>query len=81
MRIASVSKAFSGAVALSLVDSGELDLDESITARVPTLPDKWSTVTLRQLLNHTSGVPSYTKDPKFLRYFGGTCAATSTSRG
>jgi D-alanyl-D-alanine carboxypeptidase len=65
MRIASVAKAFSGAVALSLVSEGRLTLDTTITERLPDLPAAWSTVTLRNLLNHTSGVPDYTADPDF----------------
>ena len=70
MRIASVSKAFSGAVALALVDDGVIGLDDSITAWVPALPAHWSPVTVRQVLSHTGGLPSYTTDPKFLQYFG-----------
>ena len=70
MRIASVSKAFSGAVALSLVDQGLLSLDDTIGSRVPSLPAAWGSVTLRQLLSHTGGVPSYTTDPDFQKYFG-----------
>lgn len=81
MRIASVSKAFSGAVSLSLVDAGELDLDESITARVPSLPPQWSTVTLRQLLNHTSGLPNYTTNPKFQKYFGNHLRGSINKQG
>jgi D-alanyl-D-alanine carboxypeptidase len=65
MRIASVSKAFSGAVALSLVDRGRLSLDDTIEDRVPGLPASWGSVTLRELLNHTSGLPDYTADPAF----------------
>jgi D-alanyl-D-alanine carboxypeptidase len=68
MRIASTSKAFSGAVALSLVDQGVLALNDTIAEHLPSLT-KWGTVTLRQLLGHTGGVPSYTKDPGFLTYF------------
>ena len=59
MRIASVSKAFSGAVALALVDRGVLSLDDTIAARLPNLPPAWGAVTLRQLLQHTSGLPSF----------------------
>jgi D-alanyl-D-alanine carboxypeptidase len=70
MRIASVSKAFSGAVALSLVDQGRLSLDDTIAARLPTLPTAWGPVTLRQVLNHTGGVPNFTTDPEFLQFFG-----------
>ena len=60
MRIASVAKAFSGATALSLVDEGVLSLDDTIAERLPELPEAWGEVTLRQLLNHTSGLPDYT---------------------
>ena len=70
MRIASTSKAFSGAVALSLVRKGRLHLDDTIGAVLPSLPAGWSAVTLAQLMHHTSGVPSYTADPPFLAYFG-----------
>ncbi|WP_371503197.1 serine hydrolase domain-containing protein [Kitasatospora sp. NBC_00374] len=66
MRIASVAKAFSGAVALRLVDQGLLGLDDTIAERLPALPAAWGSVTLRQLLNHTSGLPDYTSDPEFV---------------
>ncbi|MFC9292171.1 serine hydrolase domain-containing protein [Streptomyces sp. NPDC057052] len=65
MRIASTAKAFSGAVALSLVDRGALGLDDTLRERLPRLPDAWGRVTLRQLLNHTSGLPDYSQDPEF----------------
>jgi D-alanyl-D-alanine carboxypeptidase len=65
MRIASVSKAFSGAVALSLVDLKKLSLDDTIGERLPQLPAAWGDVTLRHLLNHTSGLPDYTESPRF----------------
>jgi len=66
MRIASVSKAFSGAVALSLVEEGRITLDTTIGERLPDLPVAWHAVTLRQLLHHTSGVPDFTQDADFL---------------
>ncbi|MER5943352.1 serine hydrolase domain-containing protein [Streptomyces sp. NPDC001928] len=66
MRIASTAKAFSGAVALSLVDRRYLRLDDTLRERLPGLPRAWGSVTLRQLLNHTSGLPDYTEDPTFL---------------
>ncbi len=61
MRLASTSKAFNGAVALSLVDKGVLSLDDTIAQRLPALPAAWGPVTLRQLLNHTSGLPDFTQ--------------------
>ncbi|WP_399225633.1 serine hydrolase domain-containing protein [Streptomyces sp. TRM49041] len=66
MRLASVSKAFSGAVALQLVDHGELRLDDTIGELLPRLPAAWHKVTLRQLLQHTSGLPDFSESPEFL---------------
>ncbi|MFE2147683.1 serine hydrolase domain-containing protein [Streptomyces sp. NPDC059456] len=66
MRIASIAKAFSGAVALQLVDKGLLSLDDTIGERLPGQPADWHPVTLRQLLQHTSGLPDYSADPEFL---------------
>ena len=70
MRLASTSKAFSGAVALSLVSKGALSLNDTIGERLPGLPDAWHEITLRQLLNHTSGLPNFTEDPDFLTALG-----------
>jgi D-alanyl-D-alanine carboxypeptidase len=66
MRIASVAKAFSGAAALALVDKGLLSLDDTVARRLPALPAGWGEVTLRQLLNHTSGIPDLTRSPEFV---------------
>ncbi|WP_330328811.1 beta-lactamase family protein [Streptomyces sp. NBC_00536] len=66
MRIASVAKAFSGAVALGLVDRGRLHLDDTIGAVLPGQPSAWHQVTLRQLLNHTSGLPDYSSSQGFV---------------
>ncbi len=65
MRIASVSKTFSGAAALALVSDGALALDDTIGDVLPDLPAQWHSVTLRDLLNHTSGVPDFTSSPDF----------------
>ena len=65
MRIASAAKAFSGAVALSLVSKGKLALDDTIGEHLPELPEAWHEVTLRQLLNHTSGIPDFSQEPGF----------------
>ncbi|HWV83827.1 MAG TPA: serine hydrolase domain-containing protein [Capillimicrobium sp.] len=65
MRIASAAKAFSAAVALSLVQEGRLSLDDTIAQRLPWLPAAWGRVTLRQALNHTSGLPDFSHSPAF----------------
>jgi D-alanyl-D-alanine carboxypeptidase len=66
MRQASTSKAFNGAVALSLVDDGELSLNDTVGEYLPGLPKAWHEITLRQLLGHTSGLPNFTADPGYL---------------
>ena len=67
MRMASVAKAFTGATALTLVDDGLLSLDDTIGQRLPDLPEAWAGVTLRQLLDHSSGLPDYTGTKAFQR--------------
>jgi D-alanyl-D-alanine carboxypeptidase len=69
MRLASVSKAFSAAIALQLVQEGSLALDDTIALRLPELPRAWGAVTVRQLLDHTSGVPDYTRSAGFRKQF------------
>ena len=73
MRIASVAKAFSGAVALSLVSKGALSLNATIGELLSDLPERppeaWAEITLRQLLNHTSGLPEFLEDQDFLDAF------------
>ena len=69
MRLASVSKAFGGVAALVLVDHGLLGLDDTIGQRLPSLPAAWDCVTLRELLNHTSGLPDYASSPRFQNEF------------
>ncbi|OZD06960.1 alkaline D-peptidase [Rhodococcus sp. 06-235-1A] len=57
VRIASVTKAMVAAVVLQLVDEGKLELDQPVDELLPGLLPK--PVTVRQLLDHTSGVPDY----------------------
>lgn len=60
-RLASFAKAYSGAVALSLVSSGKLRLSSTIGQILPALPRAWYRVTLQDVLQHRSGLPDYTK--------------------
>ena len=76
MRIASIAKAFSGAVALHLVAQGRFGLDDTIGQELPgMMPRAWSAVTVRQMLNHTSGLPDYTTSDGFFEQ------ATKNPRG
>lgn len=53
--IASVSKQFTGVFFAMMAEEGRLSLDDDVRQYVPELPDFGPTVTLRHLLNHTSG--------------------------
>lgn len=52
----SVSKQFTAAAALALVDAGKLKLDTDVRTIIPELPDYGQVITVDQLLNHTSGL-------------------------
>lgn len=55
--IGSISKQFTSAIILQLVDEGLIDINQPIKKYLPELVDEWAEiVTIKQLLNHTSGV-------------------------
>lgn len=59
-RIGSITKQFTAAAVLRLVDERKLALDDAIGTYLPDLPAAWRAVTIRQLLQHSSGIPRYT---------------------
>ena len=59
-QLASVSKTFTGTAVMLLVREGKLGLEDEITKYFPEIPCPG--VTVRHLLNHTSGVPDYFDD-------------------
>ena len=66
-RIASVAKAFSGAVALNLVARGRLSLYSRIGDVLPGMLPRAKDVTLGEVLNHTGGLPEYIRSKGFIR--------------
>ena len=64
-RIASVTKTFIAAVVLQLVDEGRLELDDTVERRLPGVLRHGREITVRQLLNHTSGLFNFTDDEGF----------------
>ena len=54
--VASVSKQFTAAAILLLAQDGKLSLDDEVRKYVPELPDFGKPITIRHLLNHTSGL-------------------------
>ncbi|MEN1728889.1 MAG: serine hydrolase [Pseudomonadota bacterium] len=63
-RLASVTKQFAAAGLLALVDDGDVALDDPLSKFLPDYPTEG--VTVHQLLNHTSGVQSYTGIPGYM---------------
>ena len=64
-QLASVTKTFTATAIMLLVRDGKLSLDDKITERLTDLPEAWKEVTVRHLLNHTSGIKSYTSTKDF----------------
>jgi CubicO group peptidase (beta-lactamase class C family) len=52
----SVSKQFTAAAVLLLARDGKLSLDDEVRKHVPELPDYGTPLTIRHMLNHTSGL-------------------------
>ncbi|MGW1177831.1 serine hydrolase domain-containing protein [Kitasatospora sp. NPDC002543] len=74
-RIGSTTKTFVATVVLQLAAEQRLGLDDSVEHWLPGLLDgngyDGSRITVRQLLNHTSGVYNYAEDPELAREFTG----------
>ena len=60
-RIGSVTKQMTAALVMRQVEAGSVELDGSIETYLPEFDTHGTTVTVRQLLNHTSGIKSYTE--------------------
>src|SRR4051812_23453490 len=65
-RIGSITKQFTSSAIMQLVEQGKIGLRDPITKYLPEYP-QWSGVTVRQLLNHTSGIHSYTSNPEWAK--------------
>ena len=65
-RIGSVTKQFTAALVMRAVEAGELSLDDPLTEFFPDWPAPGEEVTIRHLLNHTSGIRSYTSMGSFM---------------
>ena len=61
--VASITKAFTAVAVMMQVEAGKLTLDDSIGHHLDSLPAAWRSVTVRQLLNNTSGLPDLSDNP------------------
>ncbi|MGD9633864.1 MAG: serine hydrolase domain-containing protein [Pirellulales bacterium] len=58
-RMASVSKQFTAAAVMRLVEAGRLSLDDTLDKFLPGFPTYGQQIKVRHLLTHTSGLPEY----------------------
>lgn len=64
--IGSISKQFAAEAVMLLVEDGKIDLDNPITNYLPdNAPNIWQKITVRNLLNHTSGLKDWTEIKEF----------------
>ncbi len=65
-RLGSITKQFTAALIVQLVEQGKIKLDGKVSDYLPDYrKDIGGKTTVHQLLNHTSGIPSYTSLPGF----------------
>lgn len=65
-RIASVTKAFVSVLILQLEAAGKLHIDDPVEKYLPGVVPNGAAITLRELMNHTSGLFDYTDDAAFV---------------
>ena len=66
-RLGSITKQFTSVAILQLKEDGKLNLEDNFTKYLPDYPLGDRKVTVAQLLNHTSGIASYTDIPGFMQ--------------
>lgn len=64
-RIGSITKQFTAAATLQLVEKNRLSLSDGVCKFVTPCPDAWQPVTIHHLLAMSSGIPSFTSLPQF----------------
>ena len=75
----SLAKLFVSTLVMQLVERGEVKLDEPASSYVSGLPAAWRAITVRQYLDHSSGVPEYFSDLKTPSPFPVTLADALTA--
>jgi len=64
-RIGSITKGFTATAVLQLAEARRLSIDDPVSKYYSEAPPAWNSITIRHLLTHTSGIPSYTGIPHF----------------
>jgi CubicO group peptidase (beta-lactamase class C family) len=65
-RLGSIVKQFTAAVVLQLAAEGKISLDDPVSRFFPDWPEPTAGATVRQLLNHSSGIQDFSKVPGWI---------------
>jgi len=65
-RLGSITKQFTAMAIMILAERGKLSVQDPISKHLADSPKAWEPITIRQLLTHTSGIPSYTSFPQMM---------------
>ena len=66
--LGSITKQFTAVAILMLEEQGKLKVTDEITKFIPDYPTQGNSITIYQLLNHTSGIQSYTGMQSFMEF-------------
>lgn len=66
-KIGSITKMFTAAIVFQLIEEKKLSLDTKLSKFYPDIKNA-EVITIKNLLNHTSGVYNYTNDDEFMQY-------------
>jgi CubicO group peptidase (beta-lactamase class C family) len=75
-RIGSLTKSFTAAAVLQLQTQGKLNLQDPICVYLLPCPAAWQTITIHELLTHTSGIPDYANSGSFAQIQDQACTPT-----
>ncbi len=64
-RLGSITKQFTAACILLLEERGKLSVDDPLSKHMSDAPEAWKDITIRHVLSHTSGIPSFTGFPNY----------------
>ncbi|HMG09154.1 MAG TPA: serine hydrolase domain-containing protein, partial [Mucilaginibacter sp.] len=68
-RIGSISKMFTATMIFQLIDEGKLSFDTPLASYFPQLPNAGK-ITIREMLDHRSGLHNFTSDSLYATYMG-----------
>ncbi len=63
--IGDIAQTFTMVAIMQLAEGGKLQLSDTLKKHIPNVPNGWKDITIKQLLQHSTGISDYTLDAKF----------------